>query len=144
MTEAETLLVRSLFPIHPLAAALQSIGVCRRDLEGDKSFGLGRIILPAVLLHGAFDFILMLVAVIVGSRHVDDVLDPNKADGSEIEETPADRRLEYFSLACGFVMVLIGGVAYVKGSRSQKTRLEELESSTQSHHDDASALPLVV
>jgi RsiW-degrading membrane proteinase PrsW (M82 family) len=60
--QISTLLARSFFPVHPLCAAIQSIGVCRRDLEGDKSYGLGRIILPAFLLHGSFDFVLMLAS----------------------------------------------------------------------------------
>jgi len=135
-TEAGTLLVRSLFPIHPLAAAIQSIGVCRRDLEGNKSIGLGQIILPAVLLHGTFDFILMLIALIIGTRHADEYLDPNK-DNTTIEETPADMKLEYISLGCGFVMVLLGTIYYVEQSRSQKKRLEDLE-------QDGTDIPLVL
>lgn len=60
--EISTLLARSFFPVHPLCAAIQSIGVCKRDLEGDGRYGLGRIISPAVLLHGTFDLVLMLAA----------------------------------------------------------------------------------
>ena len=60
--QISTLLARSFFPVHPLCAAIQSIGVCRRDLEGDKRYGLGRIILPAFVLHGSFDFVLMLAS----------------------------------------------------------------------------------
>ncbi|KAL7547802.1 hypothetical protein ACHAWF_011073 [Thalassiosira exigua] len=56
--QISTLVARSLFPVHPLCAAIQSIGVCKRDLEGDKRFGVGRIIFPAILLHGSFDFVL--------------------------------------------------------------------------------------
>lgn len=62
--ELTTLLVRSLFPVHPLVAAIQSIGVCRREIEGDKTFRLGRIILPAVLIHGFFDFFLMIAPLV--------------------------------------------------------------------------------
>lgn len=54
--------IRCLFPIHPLAAAIQSIGVCRRDLEGDPTVGIGRILLPSILLHGTFDFSLLLLS----------------------------------------------------------------------------------
>lgn len=49
--EVSTLLARSFFPVHPLCAAIQSIFVCRRDIEGDKKIGLGRIIFPAILLQ---------------------------------------------------------------------------------------------
>lgn len=139
--EAKTLLLRSLFPIHPLAAAIQSIGVCRRDLEGDLSYGIGKIILPAVLLHGTFDFIIMLMALIVGLRHADD---PPPAEGEEIKLTPADEKLMYGALAFGFVMVLVGAVYYVEGSRSQKKRLDELETIKLSRNDDRINVPEVV
>ncbi len=56
-----TLLVKSLSPVHPIAAAIQSIYVCRRDLEKDSSIGLGRIVLPSVLFHGTYDFLLLMV-----------------------------------------------------------------------------------
>jgi len=69
--EIGTLYVRCLFPIHPMTAALQSIGVCRRDLEKDSSVGIGRILLPAWLLHGFFDFSLMAYSTIkeISTRH---------------------------------------------------------------------------
>ena len=60
--EIETLIARSIFPVHPLCAAIQSIGVCKRDLEGQPGVGLGRIIAPAILLHGSFDFVLKVAA----------------------------------------------------------------------------------
>ena len=134
--------MRSLFPVHPIAAAIQSIGVCQRDLEGNKTYGVGRIILPAVLFHGAFDFVLMLVALIIGMRHVDGYLDPDEKTPEETQETPADARLDLISLACGFVMVLIGIIYYVEVSRAQKKRLEELE--TSNWHDPGVDIPLVV
>jgi len=58
-SEISTLYIRCLFPIHPLCLAIQSIGVVRRDLEKDKSVGIGTIIFPAWMLHGCFDFALM-------------------------------------------------------------------------------------
>eukprot|EP00536_Pseudo-nitzschia_multiseries_P012076 jgi/Psemu1/308748/fgenesh1_kg.441_\ len=64
MSEVSTLYVRCLLPIHPMAAALQSIGVCRRDLEKDSSYGIGWIIFPAWLLHGSFDASLMAFSAI--------------------------------------------------------------------------------
>lgn len=51
--------MRCLFPIHPLCAAIQSIGVCRRYLERDSSIKIGRIVFPGWILHGCFDFALM-------------------------------------------------------------------------------------
>merc|ERR1711862_274237 len=47
--------------IHPVAAAIQSVYVCRRDLEKDDTIGLGRIILPSMLFHGTYDLVLLMV-----------------------------------------------------------------------------------
>ena len=69
------MLFRSALPVHPLCAAIQSIGIVRRDVEipfhiqnnqqnGNDhrlSYGLGRAILPAILLHGTFDFALFFL-----------------------------------------------------------------------------------
>jgi len=59
------LLFRSIFPIHALSAAMQSINMVRKFIEerhgGERNIGVGRIIIPAVLLHGTFDAILMCV-----------------------------------------------------------------------------------
>lgn len=62
---------RCAFPVHPLAAAIQSIGVCQRDLEevyqqssqGQRRGGtqIGRILLPAVIFHGFYDFFIMMI-----------------------------------------------------------------------------------
>jgi PrsW family intramembrane metalloprotease len=64
MLELGVLLERSCFPIHPVLAAIQSIGVCQRELEGVRSMRLGRVILPAVILHGAFDFFIIFIGFI--------------------------------------------------------------------------------
>jgi RsiW-degrading membrane proteinase PrsW (M82 family) len=64
MLELGVLLERSIFPIHPVLAAIQSIRICQRELEGTKSMKLGRIILPAVLFHGTFDFIIIFIGFI--------------------------------------------------------------------------------
>jgi len=61
--ELAILLFRSIFPVHALAAAMQSINMIRKFIEekydGERNIGVGRIIFPAVLLHGTFDAILM-------------------------------------------------------------------------------------
>jgi hypothetical protein len=53
--------VKSLFPIHPIAAAIQSIYVCRRDLEGDTTIGLGQTLLPSIVLRGTYEFFLLMI-----------------------------------------------------------------------------------
>jgi len=59
------LLLRSIFPVHALSAAMQSVSMIRKFIEekhgGERNIGVGRIIFPAVLLHGSFDAVLMCV-----------------------------------------------------------------------------------
>merc|ERR1712127_570630 len=57
--ELSILLQRSVVPVHPICAAIQSIGVCKRDLENDTSVTIGQILKPAVMLHGFFDFFVL-------------------------------------------------------------------------------------
>ena len=59
------LIARSIFPVHPLCAAIQSIGVCKQRLEKKPSYKLGSIIMMPVFLHGLFDFTLMTGGVLV-------------------------------------------------------------------------------
>lgn len=62
----------SILPMHTLLAAVQSTGICCRDLEG-KSGSL--MLLPAMLLHGCFAFFLLKLtdnedeANLVGGRN---------------------------------------------------------------------------
>lgn len=54
------LVARSMFPVHPIAAALQSLGAVERDVEKNGSARLGRrILFPAVLFHGSYDFFIL-------------------------------------------------------------------------------------
>jgi RsiW-degrading membrane proteinase PrsW (M82 family) len=64
MLELGVLIERSCFPVHPILAAIQSIRVCERDLEGSRTMKLGRIILPAMLFHGTFDFFIVFISFI--------------------------------------------------------------------------------
>ena len=67
------LLFRSMFPIHALGAAMQSINMIRKFIEerhcGERNIGVGRIIFPAVLLHGTFDAVLMCVNAYIDSSY---------------------------------------------------------------------------
>ena len=152
-SEINTLLLRSLFPVHPLAAAIQSIGVCRRDVEGNKLFSLGRVLLPAVLVHGFFDFFLMVAPVIQklvskgekAEQNADSLLNAttynayisacNETIDSEVwapldiptEATPEDK---VANLVSGWTMclsvftVLVGIVFYVVEAKKQRARLK--------------------
>eukprot|EP00566_Odontella_aurita_P002704 CAMPEP_0113532418 /NCGR_PEP_ID=MMETSP0015_2-20120614/4049_1 /TAXON_ID=2838 /ORGANISM="Odontella" /LENGTH=901 /DNA_ID=CAMNT_0000431379 /DNA_START=39 /DNA_END=2744 /DNA_ORIENTATION=- /assembly_acc=CAM_ASM_000160 len=116
--EISVLIARSLFPVHPIAAAIQSIGVCRRDLERDQSCQLGRVISPAVLMHGSFDFVLMLVSFLVA-------LHSGNGGGGANDDFAA--KAEIASFALSLTIVLAGAAYYVKESRQQKKRLDEME-----------------
>jgi len=123
-SEFTVLILRSLFPVHPLSAAIQSIGVCRRDLEGDKSYGIGRSLFPAVLLHGSFDFALMIFQFI--------------ADANAGNDAAGDDGVGWAlaSLCGSFGIVLLGFLYYAKQSHAQNARLAALDAaivSDQSH-----------
>lgn len=121
--EIETLIVRSIFPVHPLCAAIQSIGVCKRDLEGQRGVGIGRILSPAILLHGSFDFALMVAAYLQQVEKIkegnDDDSDIPKEDDSDAVMSADDIPILVFS----FGMVLVGYIYYVWQSRAQTKRL---------------------
>lgn len=106
-TELGILLVRALLPVHPIVAAVQSIGVCRRDLEGESSHQLGRIIFPAVMIHGTFDFVLWFVDFLVGDNY-----------------TPF-WAITVWVLA--ELIVVAGVVYYFRESIAQRGRLEQLD-----------------
>lgn len=68
--ELYVLIARTLFPIHPIAAALQSIGVVERDVEKSPT-RFGRILMPAVLFHGTYDFLLLWIDFLVSLKRSD-------------------------------------------------------------------------
>jgi len=121
ISQIAILLTRSILPVHPLAAAIQSIGVCHRDLEGNEKYQIGRIIFPAIILHGSFDFFVFTVSIVA-----------TIASDSNDDDTNKEMDIVLFlimSLGCILIMGL--GVAYyVKKSNSLKTRLMEMDRET--------------
>jgi len=116
--EVSVLISRSLFPVHPLCAAIQSIGVCRQQLENDKSIGLGRILLPAILLHGTYDFAIMLL----------NFLSTLSADADDDGENAAGAIMySIFALAGSVIFVMAGVWYYVRQSYQQVHRLQQLD-----------------
>jgi hypothetical protein len=64
------MLARFFLPIHPVCAAWQAINVCRQEVEGEERIQIGRIIGPAIVFHGAFDYVVMLTDfLMVRSSH---------------------------------------------------------------------------
>ena len=111
--EVTVLISRSLFPIHPLAAAIQSIGVCRREVENDKRCKLGRgIIFPSVVLHGTFDFLLLVIPFLFSL---------GKNDRSESTECKA------VLYVCSGLVMVCGIAYYVNQAAHQRRRIGTLD-----------------
>ena len=131
--EISTLYVRCLFPIHPICAALQSIGVCRRDLEKDKSVGIGKILFPAWLLHGCFDFALMAYAPIknILERHSRETATaaPTGSPGFVVpggdETVDADQGVPWLMYVMAFPFIAM--MWFLIESFYQRERLDQLD-----------------
>ena len=120
--EIGMLLFRSIFPVHAFCAAMQSIGVIEKFLEeideNSSSIGVGSILLPAILLHGSFDAILMTVNSII-----DNTVENSGGVGYDFTVL----NIIAGSLVIG--VVLFGLIWYYVKNRSQKARLKLLETS---------------
>lgn len=121
--ELAVLVSRSLFPVHPIAAGLQSIGVCERDLEGSRVSTLGRIILPAVVFHGGYDFFLLWVDFLAKRNGV--------YAGAEDDGQDAFDQGSVIAIAVSFVLsvlILLGALFYLyRASNAQRNRLADID-----------------
>ena len=108
-----------------MCAAIQSIGICRRDVEGDHKFQLGRSIFPAVLLHGSFDFVLIFMQLV--SKVKDLGSEGNDTGNEEDEDVEIDLSQVIISLILPVSFVLVGVYYYICSSRAQKDRLDALD-----------------
>lgn len=111
-TEIVVLVLRSFTPVHPLCAAIQSIGIVRRDIEGQG--GIGRAIFPALLLHGMFDYALFAYAAIVMS--------------TTPKPPPPDIGPILIQLSLGLGILALGALYYFREAKKQRERLMALES----------------
>jgi RsiW-degrading membrane proteinase PrsW (M82 family) len=123
--EVFILLARSLFPVHPIAAALQSIRVCQRDLEKEKKMRLGHIIFPGVLFHGLYDFCLMWIDF-MASRKANYVEDDEVDDEVVNSESSSD----LISLVVSLFIIFIAYWYYIRASRQQRERLKAMDQET--------------
>lgn len=130
--EVSTLMVRCLFPIHPLAAALQSLGVCRRELECQPHIQVGRIVFPAWLLHGSFDFSLMAYSLIT------QLLSTNSDDDSTMAPSSFQSDgSKFLVVSCVMIAPIWAVVFYFKEAWEQRDRLEALDGqATQMNYKD--------
>ena len=113
-SEITTLIVKSLFPVHPIAAAIQSVYVCRRDLEKDPSISLGRIVLPSLVFHGTYDFTLMMIT---SSWQ-------RSSKEQYFNQSGNVTGVAMASFAASLCIVLAGGLYYRISSRAQYARLQ--------------------
>ncbi|GKY91987.1 hypothetical protein MPSEU_000170300 [Mayamaea pseudoterrestris] len=125
------LFFRSIFPIHALAAAMQSINMIRKFVETTEDdghrIGVGRIILPAVLLHGTFDAVLMGINVYIETSW-DKYLEEN--DGNVGEDAPYNSIVVNAVAWLSITAIMITGLVwYFVQNRRQSSRLSELEES---------------
>lgn len=125
------LLFRSIFPLHALSAAMQSINMVRKFVEVDHHkghrVGVGRIVLPAILLHGTFDAVLLAVNVFVETSW-ENYLRENNGNVNEEDGAPYNVVLVNLCAIFGIVLVMTIGIFwYYRENRAQKARLVLLE-----------------
>ena len=132
------LLFRSLFPVHALAAAMQSINVIRKFVECDDEYhqvGVGRIILPAVIMHGTFDAVLLAINVYIETAW-DTYLEKNEGN-YDPDHPPYNPILVNIVAWLGITSVIAGGVFwYLRQDRAQRQRLKLLEERNKSRLDE--------
>jgi len=119
-------------PVHPVCAAIQSIGVVRRDVEKDETTDIGWAILPAFLLHGVFDFVVLIYALIVSPP-----LDARDADGNP-PEPGLDIILTDFLF--GFVILAFGYIYYYEQAKKQRVRIDAMGNSIALDETDSAAI----
>ena len=127
-----------MLPIHPICAALQSIGVCRRELEKDNSFGIGRTLKPAIILHGFYDFVVMTIPILTLLSHFEEMRDfiiessergpdfaTNDPNNHELFAVIHDANL--YTMISGVIIVFLGFAYFLVHSSLQKDRLKSLD-----------------
>lgn len=115
--ELSVLLARSFFPVHALAAALQSLGVVERDVEGKRVSKLGRIIAPAVLFHGFYDFLILWIDFLADRRGI-----YAENDDENLFEWPV-----LFSFLSSVLVVAAGLWYFMQRARRQRNRLISMD-----------------
>ena len=119
--ELSVLVARSLFPVHPIAAALQSIRVVERDVEVTRTARLGRILTPAVLFHGTYDFFLLWIDFMSERKEGNYVENSNKIDFAG-----------YVSFLVSLLVMAIAVIYYFACAVRQRSRLQVTDQSVES------------
>ena len=132
------LFFRSIFPIHALSAAMQSINMIRKFVEFDNQnghrVGVGRIVLPAIILHGSFDALLMGINVFVVTA-----TDKFEAEYG-VDETDIQPYNAFVVNAIAWVSIIgimmLGFWWYYRENRKQRERLIVLEEQDKALQED--------
>jgi len=131
--ELVMLLFRSIFPLHALCAAMQSIGVIKNFLEkedhGPTNVGVGDIVIPSIILHGTFDTVLMILNSYIDFSW-EDYYDQNGDyyGGSQYNGF----LLNIIGATCVVVVTLMGIYWYIRENTLQKKRQKGSQMSRQS------------
>ena len=138
------LLFRSVFPVHALAAAMQSVNMIRKFVEceddNNHRVGVGRIILPAVIMHGSFDAVLLGINVYIETSW-DDYLEENEGNVEE-GATPYNAIIVNVVAWMSIILVMVGGILwYYRENRDQQLRLILLEEKEKAKEVDSYSNP---
>ena len=126
MNELTLLVFRSIMPVHELCAAIQSIGIVRRDIEDDRTWKLGRGLFPAIMLHGMYDFVAIFGGVlqqVIASKNDDK--DGGNANHDDENAISPVQMLKAFVMVAP--IVLVGAGYYYHQAKNQRQRLEGTE-----------------
>jgi len=112
---------------------IQSIGVIRRDLEGDTSYGLGHVFFPAFLFHGSFDFVLMILTGLNSLHLFEEIVDydtvQKQSNKKHVQKDTSDDNM--LSLPLSSTILVLSIVYYVAQARAQHKRMMDLVLSVQ-------------
>ena len=100
-----------MFPVHPIAAAIQSVYVCQRDVEKDTTIGLGRIVLPSVAFRGTYELALYAIT------------SSWQKDENYFYRVENVAGVAIVSFCVSLLIVMAGGLYYARISRAQYGRL---------------------
>ena len=132
------LFFRSIFPIHALSAAMQSINMIRKFVEFDNQnghrVGVGRIVLPAIILHGSFDALLMGINVFVVTA-TDNFIAEYGLDETQLQPYNAFivNAVAWLSI---IGIMMLGFLWYYRENRKQSERLKVLEEQDKATQED--------
>ncbi len=111
--------------------------MCRRELEGQKEWTIGKCLLPAILVHGMFDFVLFVTSFEYGlyySSSASQQDDQNKNAGVVSDDLmmntvsiPVNPLYIFLNFILPLIIAASGLLYYWIESRSQKLRLKSLD-----------------